>query len=75
MHIDNEVVDRDKYIELCTPLCINYKLFNFIFKNYIQKENMITYEFIPILKILNINYNFIEGHYKYLKKITTFEDI
>ena len=75
MHIDNEVVDRDKYIELCAPLCINYKLFNFIFTNYIQKENMITYEFIPILKILNIKCNFIEGHYKYLKKITTRDDI
>jgi 2-C-methyl-D-erythritol 4-phosphate cytidylyltransferase len=78
MYLDsniNEIVDRDKYIELCTPLCINYKLFNFIFTNYIQKENMITYEFIPILKILNIQCNFIEGHYKYLRKITTFEDI
>ena len=76
--IDNgihEVVDRDKYIELCTPLCINYHIFDFIFKNYMDKENRITNEFIPILKLLDIKYNFIEGHYKYLRKITTIDDV
>ena len=75
MHIDNEVVDRDKYIELCAPLCINYKLFNFIFTNYIEKNKSITSEFIPILQLLNIKINLIEGHYKYLRKITTRDDI
>jgi len=76
--IDNgihEIVDRDKYIELCTPLCINYHIFDFIFKNYMDKENRITNEFIPIMKLLDIKYNFIEGHYKYLRKITTIDDV
>jgi 2-C-methyl-D-erythritol 4-phosphate cytidylyltransferase len=76
MNLDNNtIVDRNKYIELCTPLCINYNLFNFIFTNYIQKDNSITCEFIPILQLLNININLIEGHYKYLRKITTRDDI
>ena len=76
MNLDNNtVVDRNKYIELCTPLCINYNLFNFIFTNYIQKDKSITCEFIPILQLLNIKLNLIEGHYKVLRKITTFEDI
>jgi 2-C-methyl-D-erythritol 4-phosphate cytidylyltransferase len=64
MNLDNNtIVDRNKYIELCTPLCINYNLFNFIFTNYIQKDKSITCEFIPILQLLNININLIEGHY------------
>ena len=76
MNLDNNtIVDRNKYIELCTPLCINYKLFNFIFTNYIQKNKSITYEFIPILQLLNIKINLIEGHYKVLRKITTRDDI
>jgi 2-C-methyl-D-erythritol 4-phosphate cytidylyltransferase len=76
MNLDNNtIVDRNKYIELCTPLCINYNLFNFIFTNYIQKDKSITCEFIPILQLLNININLIEGHYKYLRKITTRDDI
>ena len=76
MNLDNNtIVDRNKYIELCTPLCINYKLFNFIFTNYIQKDKSITCEFIPILNILNIKINLIEGHYKVLRKITTKDDI
>ena len=76
MNLDNNtIVDRNKYIELCTPLCINYKLFNFIFTNYIEKNKSITSEFIPILQLLNIKINLIEGHYKYLRKITTRDDI
>lgn len=70
-----EQFDRSRFIELCTPVCINYEVLKFIFKNYINKENRITYEFIPILHILGMKYNLIEGHLKYLRKITTIDDI
>jgi 2-C-methyl-D-erythritol 4-phosphate cytidylyltransferase len=68
-------VNRDDYIELVTPLCINFTLGNFIFTNYIKAENRITYEFINILRMLKIPYKMIEGHYNFLKKITTAEDV
>ncbi len=39
------------------PLCVNYNLFYFIFMNYI-KTKYVT-ELIPILNLLNIEYNLI----------------
>jgi 2-C-methyl-D-erythritol 4-phosphate cytidylyltransferase len=68
-------INRDDYVELTTPLSINFKLADFIFTNYIKKQNRITYEFITILKLLKIPYNMIEGHNSFLKKITTIQDI
>ena len=70
-----EDINRDDYIELCTPLCINFNLGYFIFKNYIAKNNRITYEFLPILKAMGITYKLEYGNISYLKKITTIEDI
>ena len=70
-----EFVNRDEFIEACTPICINYKLCYFIFMNYIEKSKRVTSEFIPIMKLLNLDYNFIEGKYKFLRKITTRDDI
>lgn len=68
-------VNRDDYIELVTPLCINFILGSFIFDNYIKTENRITYEFINILRMLKIPCKMIEGHYNFLKKITTADDV
>jgi 2-C-methyl-D-erythritol 4-phosphate cytidylyltransferase len=75
IHNTFEAVDRNDYVELCTPICINFNLCMFIYKNYIEKNNRITHEFIPILDIMKINYEFIYGNINYLKKITTFEDL
>lgn len=72
---DCNIVNRDNYVELCTPLCINYDLCQFIFDNYIKEENRITYEFLPILKLLKIKYILIDGNISFLKKITTSDDI
>jgi len=68
-------IDRDNYIELVTPLCVNFILGYYIFSNYIKTENRITYELLNIVKLLKMPYRMIEGHYNFLKKITTIEDI
>jgi 2-C-methyl-D-erythritol 4-phosphate cytidylyltransferase len=70
-----EMIDREQYIEVCTPVCCNYYLFYFIFMNYIDKPNRIVYEILPILNLFNIKYNMIEGSYKYLRKITIMDDV
>lgn len=79
---NNSIIpNRDDFLELCTPLCINFDLCYFIFKNYISSTNRITYEFIPILHLLKLDYNLIYGEKQELQKITTppdlyqFEDI
>lgn len=71
----NEMVDRDKYIEICTPIVSDFKLFYSIFNNYIIDKNRITYEHISILDIMKINYKLVEGNYSYLRKITVIDDI
>ena len=55
-------VNRDEYIELCTPICISYDLLK------IQKTE-------EILDSINISPNFLYGNYKQLKKITTIDDL
>ena len=69
------IPNRDDYLELCTPVCINFDLCYFIFKHYIIEQYRITWEIIPILNLLNIEYNLIFGNYEELKKITTIHDI
>jgi len=70
-----KMLDRDEYIEICTPLASNFDMFHFIFMNYINKQNRITYEHISILDMLKIKYNLIIGNHTYLKKITVYNDI
>lgn len=75
-----EFVDRDKYIEICTPLCIDYQLCNKILNDTEYKDkngNRLYQEFIPIMNILNLQskYILIEGHYSFLRKITTLNDV
>jgi 2-C-methyl-D-erythritol 4-phosphate cytidylyltransferase/2-C-methyl-D-erythritol 2,4-cyclodiphosphate synthase len=71
----NQFVDRDDYVEICTPLCINNEIMQEIFHKYIDVENRKYYEFLPIIQQNKLNYNLIEGYHKFLKKITIKADI
>ena len=71
----HEVVDRDQFIELCTPQIIDYGLFNFVFRKYIDGPDSIACEFITMANFFGIEYNLIEGYYKHLRKITTINDV
>ena len=71
----DEFVDREDYLEACTPICMNFYACNFVFKNYMQKSNRIVHEFIPILKILNLSYHLAVGDKADLQKITTIDDV
>jgi 2-C-methyl-D-erythritol 4-phosphate cytidylyltransferase len=62
-----ECVNRDDYMELCTPLCIEYKTCRLLCKKGVP------YEFISGL--LQEEYQLIPSSYKYLRKITTVNDI
>lgn len=70
-----DVVDRDKYVELCTPLCCNYYLFNYLFKNFIKKPPYYFCEILPLLNKFNIKYKMLQGKSANFKKITYFDDI
>jgi len=70
-----EFVNRDEYIEACSPQCINYNAFDFVFQHYIDKPNRITHEFHSIIQLLNLKYTFVEGIHKHLRKITTIDDV
>lgn len=62
-----QCVNRDDYMELCTPLCIEYKTCRLLCKNEVP------YEFISGLS--QEQYQLIPSSYKYLRKITTVDDI
>ena len=66
-----EETDRSEFIEICTPICANFELYEFLFSNKKRK----CYEIIPLLDSLKIKYELIEGEYKYIRKITKLEDI
>ena len=68
-----EIPNRDEYIQLCSPQITNFKLFKSIFKEYI--ESNIYCEVLPIVSKLKYDYNLILGDDKYLRKITTINDI
>lgn len=70
-----EEVNRDDFIEICTPVCVNFGLFFFLFLNYIKKERRICWEIIPLLDLLKIKYKMIKGSIKSLQKITTKDDL
>ena len=70
-----EEVNRDDFIEICTPVCVNFGLFFFLFSNYITKERRICWEIIPLLDLLKIKYEMVKGSVKSLQKITTKEDL
>ena len=68
-----DIPNRDEFIELCSPQCTEYDLFKFIFKKYIETD--IQCEVLPCLSYLELEPELIEGHYKYLRKINTIDDI
>lgn len=68
-----EIPNREDYVELCSPQITNFDLFKTFFERYIESGE--ECEILPIVSRFKINYNLIQGHYKYLRKITTLEDI
>jgi 2-C-methyl-D-erythritol 4-phosphate cytidylyltransferase len=80
MKLENhQIINHNNYVEICTPLCINYTVLKNLMENYINKTDVngrrIHYEFIPLLKLIGFDYTLLEGHCSYLRKITTFEDL
>ena len=65
--------DRKDFIELCSPQITDFDIFKSIFKKYIEKGE--ECEVLPIVSRFEFRYNLIQGHYRYLRKITTIEDI
>jgi 2-C-methyl-D-erythritol 4-phosphate cytidylyltransferase len=68
-----EIPNREEFIELCSPQCTDYDMFKFIFKTYIETGKQC--EILPCLSYLEIEPELIEGHYKYLRKVNTLDDI
>jgi len=68
-----ETPNREDFIELCSPQITNYEIFKHIFNSYINTGE--ECEILPIVSRFEMKYNLIQGHYKYLRKITTLEDI
>ena len=68
-----EVAPREDFMELCSPQITEFELFKNIFINYI--ETKIDCEILPIICKLKYDYNLIKGSNKYLRKITTTDDI
>jgi len=67
------IPNRNDFIELCSPQITNFDLFKHIFKTYIQTGE--ECEILPVVSRFEMKYELIKGHYRYLRKITTLEDI
>ena len=67
------IPDRNDFIELCSPQITNYRVFKDIFYNYILTGE--ECEVLPVLSRFLFKYNLIKGHWRYLRKVTTLEDI
>ena len=68
-----EVAPREDFIELCSPQITDFGIFKYIFANYIETKK--DCEILPIMCKLKYDYNLIKGSNKYLRKITTTDDI
>ena len=68
-----EIPNREEYIQLCSPQITNFKIFETIFDTYISKG--LECEVLPVLSRFELKFSLIQGHLKYLRKITTLEDI
>lgn len=71
----NRVVNRDHYIELCTPMKMDYKLCDDLFIRFMSGKHRYVCEFIPLLKLYKIPMHFFQGSYASLRKITYLEDL
>lgn len=72
---DDNVVDRDAYIELCSPIQMDYRLCHIIFTNFMSRENRYVHEFITVLRLIGVSMTFIDGSHSCLRKITVTEDL
>lgn len=70
MDLKYNTLNRDAYIELCSPICINFKLGDIIYLNFMKQSNRYNNEFIDIIKMYNIPIQIFYGNHKYLRKIT-----
>jgi hypothetical protein len=68
-----QIPNRNDYIELCSPQITKFDIFKYVFNNYIEKGE--ECEVLPVISRFEFRYNLIQGHYRYLRKITTLEDI
>lgn len=68
-----EIPNREDFIQLCSPQITEFGLFKSIFNDYILTGK--ECEILPIVSKFQLPYNLIKGHYRYLRKITTLEDI
>ena len=64
-----QTLNRDDYMELCTPICVDYKICKIICKEQVPCE------FIDSLITLKLPYTLIPHYYQYLRKITTLDDV
>ena len=76
----DSIIDREDFIELCSPLCINIDFFNYIWYNFIYiGAPPIAYEFLQIFDLFyghpDFKYKMIEGNSNILRKITTYGDL
>lgn len=69
-----EFVDRNKYIEACTPLSININIIRIVIENHIEDLRKAN-ELFTIVRMITDKYNFVYGEYCYLRKITSFNDL
>ena len=69
----NNLSNRDDFVELCSPLCVDYNYCMFIFDNYIK--NRISYEFINIIHIIDKKYKILYDNCISLRKITYKNDL
>jgi 2-C-methyl-D-erythritol 4-phosphate cytidylyltransferase len=75
MDLKYNTLVRDEYIELCSPICINFKLSEILYFNFMKKSNRQAHEFIDIIKMYNLPIQIYYGKYKYLRKITYQDDL
>jgi 2-C-methyl-D-erythritol 4-phosphate cytidylyltransferase/2-C-methyl-D-erythritol 2,4-cyclodiphosphate synthase len=68
----NEFIDRDNYVEACTPICINGDIVRTIVE---ENYEMVDKELFPIVLSLTDKYVFEYGDYHHLRKITTINDL
>lgn len=72
-HFSYEIPNRDEFIQLCSPQITRFDVFKSIFENYILSG--IECEVLPIVDRLGFDFDLIKGNYRYLRKVTTLEDI
>lgn len=68
-----QVANREDFIELVTPQITDFETFKYIFYNYINIG--LECEILPAISKLNLDYQLLKGENRWLRKITTIDDI